>query len=204
MFDAYLRRKIDPPLDAAGKRLSRAGISANTITLAGFAAGIVAATAIALGAPLVGLALIVLNRLADGLDGAIARASERTDLGGYLDIVCDFLVYGAIPFGFVLADPDANALAGAALLASFYASGSTFLAFSTLAAKRGLSTSAQGVKSLYYLGGIAEGAETIVFFVVACLFADHFATLAWVFAAICTFSALMRLINGALMLRAQR
>ncbi|WP_321342450.1 CDP-alcohol phosphatidyltransferase family protein [Breoghania sp.] len=204
MFDAYLRRKIDPPLDAVGRALARANVGANTVTLAGFAVGIAAAVAIALGAPFVGLALIALNRLADGLDGAIARASERTDIGGYLDIVCDFLVYGAVPFGFVLADPDANALAGAALLASFYASGSTFLAFSALAARRGLSTSAQGVKSLYYLGGIAEGGETIVFFVVACLFADHFAILAWIFAAICTFSALMRVINGALMLHAPK
>ena len=201
MFDARIRPLIDPPLNACGRQLAGLGVGANAVTFAGLALGLAGAAAIALHHPLAGLVLIVLSRIADGLDGAVARATQRTEMGGYLDIVGDFLFYGAGPLAFVVAAPAANGLAGAALLASFYASGTTFLAFAALAERRGLSTSAQGVKSLYYLAGIAEGAETIGFFVLACLFAEHFAVLAWCFAAICYFSAIMRLINGALMLR---
>ena len=201
MLDAYLRPKIDPPLNAAGRGLARLGVGANAVTFAGLALGLAGAAAIALHFPLAGLVLILAGRLADGLDGAVARATRLTDAGGYLDIVCDFLFYGAVPLAFVIADPAANAFAGAALLASFYASGTTFLAFAAIAQKRGLSTSAQGVKSLYYLGGIAEGTETITFFVAICLWPAHFAVLAWVFAAVCYFSAIVRAINGAVILR---
>ncbi|PTW62131.1 CDP-alcohol phosphatidyltransferase-like enzyme [Breoghania corrubedonensis] len=201
MLDAYLRPRIDRPLNAAGRVLARFGIGADAVTFTGLALGLAGAAAIALHRPLVALVLILASRLADGLDGAVARATRLTDAGGYLDIVCDFLFYGAVPLAFVIADPAANGFAGAALLASFYASGTTFLAFAAIAQKRGLSTSAQGVKSLYYLGGIAEGTETIAFFVAICLWPAHFAVLAWVFAGVCYFSAIMRMINGALMLR---
>lgn len=194
MFDARLRPLIDPPLNAAGRRLAAAGISADAVTLAGFACGIAAAFAICWHAPLLGALLILANRLADGLDGAVARARVRTDRGGYLDIVLDFFFYGAIPFAFALADPSANALAASALLLSFYMNGASFLGFAIMAEKRGLSTSAQGSKSLYYLGGLAEGAETIAVFLAFCLFPAAFAPMAWAFAAVCAVSATARLV----------
>lgn len=201
MFDAAFRRLIDPPLNAAGRRIAASGIAANHITWAGFLCGIAAAAAIALGAfGLAGL-LIVLNRLADGLDGAVARATQKTDLGGYLDIVLDFFFYGAVPFAFAVFDPAANAYAAAALLLAFYMNGATFLGFAVMAEKRGLKTDIQGAKSLYYLGGLAEGAETIAVFLAMCVFAGSFAAIAWAFAAVCTVSASARLILVAGMLR---
>ena len=139
--------------------------------------------------------LILLNRLADGLDGAIARANRRTDLGGYMDIVFDFLFYGAVPLAFVLSRPsEANAVAGAVLLFSFYANGAAFLTFAIMAEKRGIETSAQGLKSLFYLGGLAEGGETILVFVLFCLLPAYFPHIALAFAAICFISAAARIV----------
>ncbi|MEM9437842.1 MAG: CDP-alcohol phosphatidyltransferase family protein [Pseudomonadota bacterium] len=195
MFDARLRPIIDPPLNAAGQSLARWGVTADGVTLAGLALGLLAAAAIASGAPLIGLLLILLSRLADGLDGAVARASRKTDFGGYLDITSDFLFYGAIPMAFVWADPSANAAAGAWLLTSFYFNGATFLGYAILAEKRGVEDRQErGAKSLYFTGGLLEGAETIGFFVLLCLLPDWFAPLAWAFGALCFFTAASRVL----------
>lgn len=196
MLDAHLRPLIDPPLNRMGRLLADAGIGPNTVTLTGFAIGLCAAIAIAAGYTLIGFVLIALNRIADGLDGAVARASRKTDLGGYLDITLDFFFYGAIPLAFALQNPAANALAAAALLASFYANGSAFLAFAIMAEKNRLSTTAQGSKSLYYIGGLAEGTETIALFLLMALLPGWFPELAWGFAAICFVSAGARVLIG--------
>ncbi len=195
MLDTYARKIIDAPLNEAGRVLCKTGLSANMITTIGLLAGAAAVVALAMQAWLPALALILFNRLMDGLDGAVARATEKTDLGGYLDIVFDFFFYGGIPIGFVLADPGQNAVAGAILLFSFYANGSTFLAFAVIAQKKGFETSAQGVKSLYYLGGLAEGTETIAVFCAMCLLPQAFVYLAIGFAALCFISAAARVLS---------
>ena len=193
MLDATARKLIDPPLNALGKTLAARGITADGVTLAGLALGIIAALMIAIGLPLLALVPLLASRIADGLDGAVARASKTTDFGGYLDIACDFLFYGAIPFAFVVLDPSANAVAGAFLLVSFYFNGTSFLGYAILAEKRGLETSAQGIKSLYFSNGLLEGTETIVFFVLLCLFPTSFAVLAWIFGLLCFATATLRL-----------
>jgi len=194
MFDAAARRLIDPPLDRLGRGFARAGVSANQVTLAGLALGLGAAAMIWAGAPGAALVPLLVSRLADGLDGAVARATRRTDFGGYLDIAADFLFYGAVPLAFVLADPSANAVAGAFLLMAFYVNGTSFLGYAILAEKRGMQTRAQGVKSLYFSNGLLEGAETIGFFVLLCLVPHLFAPLAWVFGALCVLTATLRII----------
>ena len=195
MLDGMLRRFIDPPLDAMARPLAGAGVSANGVTLAGFALGLSAVPLLASDAYGWALLAILANRLADGLDGAIARRSGPTDLGGYLDIVCDFLFYGAVVFGFVLAAPE-NRLPGAFLLLSFIGTGSSFLAFAAFAARRGLETSARGPKSLFYLGGLTEGSETIALFVVCCLFPGAFGVFAWIFTAACWLTTLSRAVTA--------
>ena len=196
MFDARLRPWIDPPLDKLAASLTRWQVSADGATLAGLAFGLAGAVAIALGEPLWGLLLFLLNRLADGVDGALARRNGLTDRGGFLDIVCDFAIYAAVPLAFAVADPVGNALAAAALLASFIASGTTFLAFAAIAARCGLTTAAQGAKSIYYLAGLAEGLETIAAFAAMCLWPAWFPAIAWGFAAVCTVSAMARAVAG--------
>jgi phosphatidylglycerophosphate synthase len=201
MLDAALRRLIDPPLDRAGRRLAAAGLSANATTLGGFAVGLAALPLLAAGAYGWALAAILANRLADGLDGAIARAEGPSDLGGYLDIVCDFLFYAAVVFGFALAAP-ANRLPGAFLLFAFIGTGSSFLAFAVFAARLGLESRARGLKSLYYLGGLTEGTETIALFVAACLLPAAFPWLAWLFGAACWATTLARIHEAWRRLRA--
>lgn len=196
MFDAALRKRIDPTLDRIGQALARRGATANAITLLGLALGLAAALAIGLGAPLAGLALLVLSRLADGLDGAVARATRTTDFGGYLDITCDFLFYGAVPLGFAFLNPSENALAAAVLLLSFYANGASFLGFAILAEKRGMTTTARGIKNLFFSGGLLEGSETIAFFVLLCILPGTFVPLAWIFAGLCFATAVARVIHA--------
>jgi phosphatidylglycerophosphate synthase len=193
MLDTLMRRLIDPPLTGAGQWLARRGVSANAVSLAGLAFGLLMAAMLAAGLGALALVPLAFSRLADGLDGAVARATGATDFGGYLDILCDFVFYGAIPLAFVVRDPSANGLAGAFLLASFYVNGASFLGFAILAEKRGLETREQGEKSLYFSAGLLEGTETILFFALLCLVPGAFAPLAFVFGALCFATALSRM-----------
>lgn len=194
MLDGIIRRAIDPSLNQAGHALANRGVHANHVTLIGLALGLMAAGMIAVGvAGWVALAPLLASRVADGLDGAVARASSITDFGGFLDIVCDFIFYGAVPLAFVLRDPGVNGVAGAVLLTSFYANGASFLSFAILAAKRGMQTEQRGVKSLYFTDGLLEGTETIAFFVTICIWPAIFVPCAWVFGTLCFATALLRI-----------
>ncbi|QPC86736.1 CDP-alcohol phosphatidyltransferase family protein [Mesorhizobium sp. NBSH29] len=197
MLDGWARKRIEPSLNRIGRALADAGVSANTVTLFAFALGMAAALAIALGHFWLGLALLLISRLGDGLDGAVAKATQRTDLGGYLDIVLDFAFYGAIPLGFVIANPAANAVAGAVLVLSFYVNGASFLAYAIMAEKRNLTTQARGEKSLFFTTGLAEASETIATFVLFCLFPAYFGPIAYIFAGICFYTALSRVVLAA-------
>lgn len=196
MIDAALlplqRRLLAPP----GQYLAARGVRADQITIAGCAIGLVAAGAAALGLFWLALLGLALNRLADGLDGAVARETGPTDRGAFLDIALDFVFYAAFPLGFILADPGANALPGAVLIASFILSGTAFLAFAVVAAKRGMAAADYPSKGIYYLGGLTEGAETIALFALFCLFPQAFPMLALIFAAACAVTALTRLMAG--------
>lgn len=191
MFDAKLRPLIDPPLNAIGRWLARVGVGANAVTLAGIVLGIGAGIAAARADFDLAMVLILANRLLDGLDGAVARATRLSDFGGYLDIVGDFVFYAAVPLGFGLSAP-ANQLPAMVLLASFIMTGISFLAFATIAAKRGLETQAHGRKSFFYNTGLAEGTETILVFVAMALLPQHFAVIAFGYSGLCLLTVLQR------------
>lgn len=201
MLDGWTRKQIDPLVRPAATLAVRAGLSANAVTVAACGVGLVAATAIANGWFAAGLVLILASRFGDALDGAVAQIRGKTDLGGYLDIVLDFVFYGAVPMGFVLAEPAANAIPGAALILSFYVNGSSFLAYAIMAERRKLETGARGSKSLYFTTGLAEATETIAAFALACVFPGWFPIIAWVFAAMTLYTALARIILAARMFR---
>ena len=196
MLDPLLRRWIDPSLNRAGAWLARRDVSANTVSLAGLAVGLVTVPLLAWQQYHAGLAVIVLNRLMDGLDGAIARHKGTTRFGGYLDIMCDMGFYAAVPLGFALARPD-NALWAAVLLASFVCTASSFLGRAVLAAQRGEpDDGARGRKSFFHAAGIVEGTETIVAFVLFCLFPQAFPWLAGIFAGLCFWTAVARVFES--------
>ena len=194
MLDGLLRQIIDPPLLATGRLLAARGVSADAVTLIGLAKGLGCGIAIWLHLDVLALVLLLGGRICDGLDGAVAAASQRTDRGGFLDIVCDFVFYGAVPLAFALRDPALNALPASVLLFSFYVNGATFLAYAAVAARRGLETSTRGHKTIYFSAGLAEGAETILVFVLMLLFPDLFGALAYIFAALVGVTALSRAI----------
>ena len=196
MLDSFAQRLIEPVLSRVARRLVALKVTANQLTLAGFAIGLLAAALIAQDAYGAGLVLLLVSRLCDGLDGAVARQTQPTDRGGFLDITLDFIFYAAVVLAFALADPAANALAAAALLAGFMGTGSSFLAFAVVAAKRQMSKPMSPGKSFYFLGGLTEGTETLGFFVAMCLWPAQFALLAWVFAGLCAVTTSARVVSG--------
>ena len=171
MMDGTARKIIQPPLDRIGTWLAARGVKADHVTLFACLVGLAAAGLITAGYMLVALMLIVISRICDGLDGSVALA---------------FIVY----------DPAANALAGAALIFSFYVNGASFLAYAVVAEKRGLGTTARGVKSIYFTTGLAEASETYIVFGIFCLWPAGFAPVAWVFTVICLYTAISRIMQA--------
>ncbi|MFZ3033761.1 MAG: CDP-alcohol phosphatidyltransferase family protein [Parvibaculum sp.] len=195
MLDAFARSLIDAPLNRMGAQVARTGVNANQLSVAGALFGVGAGVLVATGNFTGGMLLILISRLFDGFDGAVARATRPTDFGGYLDIICDYIFYAAIPLGFALASPE-NLFPAAVLLASFILSGTSFLAYAAFAEKRSLTTTSQGLKSFYYMAGLIEGTETIAAFVLFCLLPDRFPAMAYIFAALCVATMVGRLVRA--------
>ena len=192
MFDSKLQPWLRRALDPLAAQLAARSVTADAMTLSGFAVGAAASGALAVGAYRMALVLILVNRLVDGLDGALARRLGPTDRGAFLDIALDFFFYAMIPVGFALADPAGNALPAAVLLLSFMGTASSFLAFAAIAGARRMKAPEFPTKGLYYLGGLTEGAETIALFVATCLWPRSFPALAYAFATLCFATTLMR------------
>lgn len=196
MIDARIQPIQRATLRPFAQVLAARGISADAISVMGFCIGLLALPALALGWWSIALLLIAANRIMDGLDGAVARIHGPTDRGAFLDITLDFVFYALVPVGFALHDPASNALPAAVLIAAFVGTGSSFLAYSVIAAKRGDTNAAFTAKGIYYLGGLTEGFETIVLFLAMCLFPASFPWLAWVFAACCGITTVLRWHQG--------
>jgi phosphatidylglycerophosphate synthase len=193
MLDRFATALLRPAVEGLARFTARTGITANAITVAGFVLGMLTAVLIATQNHFQALAVMGVSRLCDALDGAVARLHTPSDAGGFLDIALDFLFYASIPLGFAVSAPQANALAAATLLAAFVGTASSFLAFATLAAKRGMHNTAYPDKSIYFLGGLTEGTETLAFFAVMCVWPQHFAALAYTFAALCAVTIATRI-----------
>jgi phosphatidylglycerophosphate synthase len=196
MFDRQVLALTKPVVDSVAKRLNDFGVSANQVSLTGFTLGMLAAVLIAHGEIMFAIVPLLLNRLLDGLDGAVARFSAPTNRGAFLDITLDFLFYAAVPLAFAFYNSWQNALAAAVLLASFIGTGVSFLAYAIIAEKRGDKSTEYPSKSFYYLGGLTEGFETVMCFVAMCIWPQHFALIAYVYAAMCSVTTLTRLVAG--------
>jgi len=185
MLDSLIRPKIEPFLDRMAGEVAKQGLSANHVTLIGFCTGMAGCVAAGFHGYLAALLLILVGRLCDGLDGAVARQQGRvSDFGGFADIVADFILYAGFVFFFALGAPH-HTLAAAFLLFSYMGTASTFLAYSIIAGKRGMETSRNGEKSFFHASGLVEGSETIAFMVLCCLFPDAFSALAVLFGLLC-------------------
>jgi phosphatidylglycerophosphate synthase len=196
MIDPILNKILRPPLALFAKPFIHIGISADQVTIVGFLLGLLAVPAIITEHFIVALVLIAVNRICDGLDGAIARQTQTSDAGGFLDISLDFIFYSAIVFAFIVSHPEQNALAGSLLMLSFTATGSCFLAFAIMASKHNIDNPQYPNKSLHYMGGLAEGFETIVVLCLFCLFPEQFVLIALVYTAACSITAGVRIVTG--------
>ncbi|WP_120510708.1 CDP-alcohol phosphatidyltransferase family protein [Photobacterium salinisoli] len=196
MLDRYAIKLIKAPVNGVGLLLAKTPLTANQITVTGFGIGLLTLPALIFQQYWLALCFIIINRIFDGLDGALARRRGITDCGGFLDITLDFLFYSLVPFGFILADPAQNAVAGAFLIFAFVGTGSSFLAFAIMAGKRNIDNPDYQYKSLFYLGGLTEGTETIACFVLFCLLPEHFAIIAWIFGSLCWVTTATRIWAG--------
>jgi phosphatidylglycerophosphate synthase len=199
MLDARIRAMLGPPLEAAGRRLAVAGVPPTALTAAGWAVGAGACAATAVRAWPLALGLWLANRLADGLDGPTARAAgSPTDAGGFLDIVADFSVYAGIILALAVGMPEVR-LACAALLTAYYISGTAFLALSSLAERRRQWLGDE--RSLRFVGGLAEGTETVAVYIVLFLLPQYAMVIVWAFTAAVAITAVQRVVLGVRLLR---
>lgn len=193
MLDRVVLTHLKRPLQWLAKLLLSKGVRADQVTISGFFIGLAAIPLLAITAYPAALTCILLNRLTDGIDGELARLTQTTDRGGYLDIVLDFIFYSAVILGFALADPKTNSLAAATLIFSFVGTGTSFLAYAIMAERRGIQNLRIPAKGFYYLGGLMEGTETVLFFTLFCLLPGWFPFLAYLFASLCCITTLMRI-----------
>ena len=196
MLDRWSLKLVAPPLQKIAFTLNERGVSANQVTITGFVIGLSVIPLLICQFYLLAALVIIFNRLCDGVDGALARLAGPSDDGAFLDIVLDFIFYAAVVFGFALANPEHNALAAALLLFSFMGTGSSFLAFAILAERRSIENIVYPSKGFYYLGGLAEGTETIILLLACCVFYESFAYIAMFFSAICWLTTVTRIVGG--------
>ena len=200
MLDARVRRALAPSLDAVAARLAVAGVPPLALTGAGWLAGVGACVSAGLGAWPAALVLWLANRVFDGLDGPLARQHEATELGGFLDIVADFSIYAGFVVGVAVDRPQAR-LACVALLSAYYVSGTAFLALSSLLERRG--SSVGDGRSLRFVGGLAEGTETVIVYILFCLLPGQAELIAWLFTVAVAITAGQRVVLGVALLRQQ-
>lgn len=195
MIDTQVRQIIEKPLVLCARAFIAVGIKADTVTMLGFIIGCLAGIAIWQGSFTIALCLILLSRFCDGLDGTIARQLGATDRGAFLDISLDFLFYSWIPLSFALHDAQ-NALAATFLIFSFVGTGTSFLSYATIAEKRGVAPTVKANKGIYYLDGLTEGTETILFLCACCIWPNSFVVLATLFGILCLVTTCLRIYRG--------
>ncbi|WP_281647047.1 CDP-alcohol phosphatidyltransferase family protein [Parendozoicomonas sp. Alg238-R29] len=195
MIDRWTHAWVQKPLNVFAKSMI-GRVTPDQLTFGGFIIGMLAVPLLAMEWYTPALVAIVINRIMDGLDGTLARYTQTSDAGGFLDICLDFLFYSAVIFGFALANPEQNALAAAFLIFCFIGTGSSFLAFAIMAEKHQLARIQFDNKSLHYLGGLTEGTETLLFYIAICLWPQQFSILAVIFGGLCLITVFTRIYGG--------
>jgi len=195
MIDSHIRPFINPPLKIMAHFLVKLGITANGLTAVGFILSLLSFTALAFAQYNFALLFILLNRLTDGLDGAVARVTVATDLGGYYDIVSDFVFYAGTIFFFAVGKPEV-ALSAAFLIFTFMCTGTAFLAHAIVASKHEINHDKQGEKSFFYVSGLAEGSETIIALSLICIIPDYFTFIAYIYGIICLITTIGRVFQA--------
>lgn len=191
MFDESVRTHVEPLLSPIAQRLGRLGLTPTAITVSTFAIALGGAAAIAGGYPWAGLALWLISRVGDGLDGVLARTANRvTAFGGYLDITLDMAAYSAMVMAFATLHP-APRLAWLGILTGYVLSITTTLALAAAADRAGRTVSATN-RTFQFTRGLAEGGETTLVYVAWVVFPAFVEPVAWTWCAVLLAAAIQR------------
>ena len=193
MFDRQIQKLTQRPLQYIAKLFLKF-ISPNHMTLIGFSLGVLMCFFIIIDQYLIAMIFLFLNRLSDGLDGAMARLQNPTPLGGYLDIVLDFLIYGGFVLSFGITEQN-NTFLSMILLFCYIGTGCTFLAKAAiLPSLSNQNLNEEIPKSFHYAVGLVEGTETIVFMVLCLLLPNFFIYFSFIFITLCLITIVFRII----------
>ncbi len=193
MFDRQIQKFTQKPLLYVSKLFLKF-ISPNQMTLIGFGFGVLMCVSILIEQYLIGLIFLFLNRLSDGLDGVMARLQTPTPLGGYLDIVLDFLIYGGFVLSFGVTEEN-NTFLSMILLFCFIGTGATFLAKAAILPSLTHQSLNEDIpKSFHYAEGLIEGSETFVFMILCLLFPNLFVYLSSIFVVLCLITIFFRIL----------
>lgn len=176
-------------ISQAAKQLHKLGITANMISIIGFIIGLLAINFLAMSNFVAALICILLNRLCDALDGALARHTKITEFGIFLDATLDYVFYAGLIFGFALANPYENAVVATFLLFAFTSSACAMLAYAIVAYKNNARQKLEIAKSPFYLGGFAQGFETFVGMILLCIIPFCFMPIAIILGVLCFIKA---------------
>lgn len=187
MIDTLLRPHFLPVIDGMAAKTAQGGLTANKLTLIGFAFGIGGCFAIGMQAYAFGLMLILIGRFMDGLAGSIARQTGTTDFGTILDLYLDYMLFAAFSFFFSLSAME-TMLASTLFIFSLLAMGTAYLAHAWVLAKKNVAEMPRG--------GLIENGEMIVFMAVCCLYPPGYAAVAALFALLCWTTAVLRFVKA--------
>ena len=193
MYDAKINKVLKPILNSFAKKLLKFNVQPNSVTFIGLIFGIFCFYCIINEMFFYAAVFLFLNRFCDGLDGSLARLVGQTDIGAFYDIISDFLFYSLFPISFIFLDIE-NAYSICFLLLSFVATQTTFLASAWIVEKNKLLISENQKKSFFYIGGITEGFETILCFILMLLFYEHVNYIAYIFGTLCWITFITRVI----------
>jgi len=203
MLDKILRNIKEILLLPFAKQAGKV-LHPNMITLLSFTFGIVSVYYIIERSLMTALVFWLLNRIFDGLDGTVARVTERSsDFGGYLDIVLDFIIYSAIPVAFVYSDPSAgNYFILSVLLSSYYVNAASWMYLSSILEKRNIGAASNNeMTSITMPSGIADGTMTIIFYTLFFIFPSYLKQLFVLFIVLVLVSIVQRMVWAYLEIR---
>lgn len=191
MFDSLLRPAIAPQFDKLADKLVARKFTANQITYFGLFVGFVGCFAVGMAYYIPGLVLLIAAFLLDGLDGAVARKTQATELGAWLDMICSVVLFAAFPLFFMFSDLEQSMAAGIVLF-GYLLMGMANLSYDYFAMKK----NAPPARS-----GIVETAEIATFMFLCCLYPPGFSFFAAFIALLSLAAAILRMISTAKLLK---
>lgn len=169
-------------------------ISPNMITLTGLLFAILGLNFLAMEYYFLGLMCLLANRLADILDGITARHGQLTAFGAFLDIFADYTSTAMFIWGFILAVPAQNAVAGAFLLVTVTVSAAALLGFTAVSGQNYRRLNRSGFRICAW--GTIQNFDTFIALFVMCLLPRIFMPIA-IFFGLLSIGKSLLIVSGA-------